>query len=161
METSYAQIVVQSLEPIREGKLLAKNDRYSLLEFPLDEFALQEKALKLSRRLHTLTLSIFNQDDTRLVLAAYRDGEWLEYYDSDPMHLGCRVCSYLETPINTEGGNAENLANLFSIPEKTKALHHWLVKKRGLGFLYEYERHQKLAGLLGIPFVKMPTLSVR
>ncbi len=150
MGTSSAQIVVQSLEP-NLPKLLAQKNGYSLLEFDANENALQAKALELSRSLKTLTLAILNQEDTRLVLAAYQNGEWLEYYDSNPMYLGCRVCSYAEDSINGEGGDALKLTELFGVPEKAKALRHWLVRKPGLGFLYERERLEAIAEILRIP----------
>lgn len=146
MQGSYAQIAVKGLAG------------YSLLEAAPDEDALLAKALALSRERQTLALAILNQDDTRLVLAAYQNGEWLEYYDSNPLYLGCRVCSYAEVSINTEGGNAENWARLFGVPAKAKKLQHWLVRKRGLGFLYEHERLAAIAEILGISL--NPSLSL-
>lgn len=116
-----------------------------------DEDQLQATALELSKCLNTLALAVLNQEDIRLVLALYDKGVWLDYYDSNPMYMGCRVCSYAETSITAEGGNAQSLAAAFGVPERARALGHWLVRRRGLGFMREAERYGAIAGILGIP----------
>lgn len=162
MAASHAQLVVKGsdTETVRDcaatlktkSKVLNHNAKFVVLELEsANEDQVQAAGQELSRCLNTLVLGVLNQEDIRLVLSAYTNGVWQWFYDSNPMYLGCRVCSYAETSITAERGEAQTLAELFGIPEQQKALAHWLVRKRGLGILYESERYAELAKILGIP----------
>lgn len=161
MVASYAQLVVPGSTNTVLGcrralktksKVLGSNNKFVVLGLEsTNEEQVQAAAQGMSGCLNTLVLAVLNQEDIRLVLWAYVNGVWTWFYDSNPMYMGCRVCSYAETSINTEGGEAQTLAELFGIPQQHKALAHWLVRRRGLGILYESERYAELARILGIP----------
>jgi hypothetical protein len=92
-----------------------------------------------------------NLDDELLLLWAFDRGELVFQYDSNPMVLGCPVCSYSSETVPAEFSEVGRLAELFVVPGRTRALKSWLGRKRGLGFLAESERHGQIARLLELP----------
>lgn len=164
MDDSFAHILLRASDAavracLKEARahIAATQDGFVRVQLELiDEDTLQALALELSRCTGSLALAVLGQEEVRLVLALYDKGQWLDYYDSNPMYMGCRVCSYAETSINAEGGNAQNLAAAFGVPERARALGHWLVRRRGLGFMREAERYGAIAEILGIPQSLVP-----
>lgn len=65
-----------------------------------DEF--REIAAALSRRLRAQTLAAMNLNDGLLLLWAFDRGELVFQYDSNPMILGCPVCSYSSEMVSAE-----------------------------------------------------------
>lgn len=120
----------------------------------LDRFARTAQAL--SRKLRTVALAALNVVDELLLLWAYRSGRLVFEYDSNPMVLGCPVCSYSETTVPAQFSEAEELARLLGRPEVARELKSWLVRRRGLGFLTESQRHRHLLELLGLTHSSAP-----
>jgi hypothetical protein len=116
-------------------------------------------AEELSRKLGALVFAAMNLEDDLLLFWVYDRGKQVFVYDSNPMYLGCPVCSYVSETVKPEAGDIERLARLFDHPENARALRSWIYRKRGLGFLQERQRHAEIARLLGLPFtpVEAPT----
>lgn len=163
---SYRQIYLKEVSPqaVREalGERKAEVSSaagYSVvtLEPPTFEtyYAQQDEivplAQELSWKLETLALAVMNLEDDLLLFWAYERGEVVFAYDSNPMYLGCPVCSYVSETVKPEAGDLERLARLFGHPENARALKSWIYRKRGLGFLQERQRHAEIARLLGLP----------
>ena len=108
------------------------------------------QAAEISRNLQTTVLASLNFDDELLMLWAYQRGELVFQYDSNPMVLGCPICSYSETSIPAEVSDVKQLTRLFNRTAATKEIKSWLVRGRGLGFLYERQRHGRVLELLGL-----------
>ncbi|RIH86209.1 hypothetical protein [Calidithermus roseus] len=108
-------------------------------------------AAELSGKLNTLAFAVLNLEEELLLFWAYDRGEQIFAYDSNPMYLGCPVCSYVSETVGPEAGDIEKLAQLFGHPEKARALKSWVGRKRGMGFLRESQRHAEIARLLGLP----------
>lgn len=92
-----------------------------------------------------------NLDDALLLLWAFDKGELALQYDSNPVVLGCPVCSYSSETVTAGISDVGELTGLFSVPEQSRALKSWLGRKRGSGFLGETARHGHVARLLGLP----------
>lgn len=122
---------------------------------PQSHYAQQDEivplAAELSARLSTLAFAVMNLEEELLLLWAYDRGEPVFTYDSNPMYLGCPVCSYLSESVGPQAGDIEKLARLFGHPEKARALRSWIGRRRGLGFVRESQRHAQIARLLGLP----------
>lgn len=114
-----------------------------------DEF--REVAVGLSKRLEAPALAAMNLDDELLLLWAFDKGELVFQYDSNPMVLGCPVCSYSSETVPAEISDVGRLTELFGVPQNTRALRSWLRRGRGLGFLDETSRHRQIVRLLGLP----------
>lgn len=163
---SYRQIYLQEVHPqaVREvlgrrSEAVSSTDGYSVVTLPPPTFetyyAQQDEivplAEELSRKLETLALAVMNLEDDLLLFWVYDRGEQIFAYDSNPMYLGCPVCSYVSEAVKPEAGDIERLARLFGHPENARALKSWIYRKRGLGFLQEQKRHAEIARLLGLP----------
>lgn len=163
---SYRQIYLQEVHPqaVREvlgrrSEAVSSTDGYSVVALPPPTFetyyAQQDEivplAEELSRKLETLALAVMNLEDDLLLFWVYDRGEQIFAYDSNPMYLGCPVCSYVSETVKPEAGDLERLAQLFGHPENARALKSWIYRKRGLGFLQEQKRHAEIARLLGLP----------
>lgn len=98
-----------------------------------------------------------NLEDTVLLFWVYAKGKLVFQYDSNPMYLSCPVCSYCSDTVSAEHGDIEQLSNLMGVPQNSRALKSWLLRKKGLGFLSERERQKKIFQLLGIPLPTPPT----
>ncbi len=107
-------------------------------------------AARLSQALKAPVLEVLNLEDERLLLWAYDRGEPVFAYDSNPMYLGCPVCSYTSERAKPETGEVERLAQLFGQPQVARELRAWLGRRRGLGFVQERQRHSEITRLLGL-----------
>ena len=74
---------------------------------------------------------------------AFEDGVLRVQYDSSPTFATCTIT-------RPEGSDLQLLAELFGVPEQSKAVEQLLLRKRGLGFINETQRLEKLLGLLGL-----------
>jgi len=110
-----------------------------------------ERAAQLSATLHCTALGVVNLEDTALLLWVYHQGRLVFQYDSNPMYLGCPVCSYSSETIGAEVHGLEELCRLRGVPHRAQALRAWLVRRRGLGFLSEHERLERTLALLELP----------
>ncbi len=112
---------------------------------------------QLSRTLDCTALGVVNLEDTALLLWVYHRGQRVFQYDSNPMYLSCPVCSYSSETVGVEMNGLDDLCRLLGVPQRTQAVRTWLVRRRGLGFLCEHERQEKIFQLLGIPLPTPPT----
>jgi hypothetical protein len=156
MGTSYATLTLrdhEGLEPCLNdwGFSLRRQQGFVVVEVNPDEEHVQHQARQLSSCAGQPVVAVLNQDDERLLLWVYVNGSQRHFYDSNPMHLACRVCSYAEFSEGAVGREAEEMARLLGVFEKAKALRSWLGRRRGLGFISERQRHAVIAGLLGLP----------
>jgi hypothetical protein len=117
---------------------------YPELEKPLAELAQQ-----LSGAQGCVALGVACAEEA-LRLWVFAQGQLVFQYDSNPMHLACPVCSYSEDSVGPEMGDVEALCRLFGLKE-ARPLKSWLRRKKGLGFLSEKERFEKVLELLGLP----------
>lgn len=129
---------------------------YPALEMPLENLSSQQDRFaaltaQLSRALGCLALGVVNLEDDTLLIWAYYQGQLVFMYDANPMYLGCRVCSYSSETVGAEIHGLDELCRLLGVAQHTQALRSWLVRRKGLGFLYEQERLEKIFGLLGLP----------
>lgn len=129
---------------------------YPALEMPLENLSSQQDRFaaltaQLSRALGCLALGVVNLEDTALLLWVYHRGQQVFQYDSNPMYLSCPVCSYSSETVSVEMSGLEDLCRLLDIPQHTRAVRSWLVRRRGLGFLSERERLEKILALLKLP----------
>lgn len=106
---------------------------------------------ELSRKLRCTALGAVNLEDAVLLLWVFDRGQPVFEYDSNPMYLSCPVCSYSSDSVTAEYGDLEQLCKLLGVPQNCKALKSWLLRKKGLGFLSERERLEKIFELLGLP----------
>lgn len=106
---------------------------------------------QLSRTLDCTALGVVNLEDTALLLWVYHRGQQVFQYDSNPMYLSCPVCSYSSETVSVEMSGLEDLCRLLGMPQHTRAVRSWLVRRRGLGFLSERERLEKILALLKLP----------
>jgi hypothetical protein len=108
-------------------------------------------AAELSGKLNTLAFAVMNLEEELLLFWAYDRGEPVFAYDSNPMYLGCPVCSYVSETVGPQAGDIERLARLFGQAQEARALRSWIGRRRGLGFSRESQRHAQIARLLGLP----------
>ena len=94
-------------------------------------------------------MGVINNTENRLIFWLYDRGDKLNSLDPTPAYMCCAVCSV----VPAEHADAQALAARFGVPEKAKALKHWMARKRGLGFLNESERHAAIAEILDLPQV--------
>lgn len=156
MGASYATLTLRDnerLEPCLNdrGFSVQRRQGFAVVEVEPDEEHVQRQARGLSSCTGQPVVAVLNQDDERLLLWVYVSGLQRHFYDSNPMHLACRVCSYAEFSEGAVGREAGEMAGLLGVPEKAKALRSWLGRRRGLGFISERQRHAAIAGLLGLP----------
>ncbi len=135
---------------------------YPRIELSLEHLYAQEERFaaltaELSQKLDCTALGLVNLEDAVLLFWVYNRGKPVFQYDSNPMYLSCPVCSYSSETVSAEYGNVEQLCNLLDVPQNSRALKSWLVRKKGLGFLSESERLEKIVALLGLP---LPIASV-
>ncbi|MCL6528139.1 MAG: hypothetical protein K6T57_14855 [Thermaceae bacterium] len=162
---SYATITVKggALEGLQRalramglpGELEAEGLCLGRASPPLERFYQQQEefsaiAASLSKGLEIPLLAAMNLEDELLLLWAFDRGQPVFAYDSNPMVLACRVCSYSSESVPAELGPVEQLAERFGVPERARALKSWLGRRRGLGFLSERERHRRILQLLGL-----------
>ena len=129
---------------------------YPAIELSAEHLYQQEEPFRtltaeLSHQLNCTALGAVNLEDAALLLWVYDRGRPVFAYDSNPMYLGCPVCSYSSDTVSAEYGNVEHLSSLLGVPQNRKALKSWLSRRKGLGFLREQERLEKIFGLLGLP----------
>ncbi|GIW29330.1 MAG: hypothetical protein KatS3mg070_2693 [Meiothermus sp.] len=110
-----------------------------------------ERAAQLSEKLRCTALGVMNLEDTALLLWAYHRGRLVFQYDSNPMYLGCPVCSYSSETVGALVHGLDELCRLRGVPQRQQALRAWLVRRRGLGFMSERERLEKILALLELP----------
>lgn len=135
---------------------------YPQIELSLENLYQQEERFaaltgELSQKLACTALGVVNLEDTVLLFWVYAKGKLVFQYDSNPMYLSCPVCSYCSDTVSAEYGDIEQLSNLLGVPQNSRALKSWLLRKKGLGFLSERERQKKIFQLLGIPLPTPPT----
>ncbi|GEM83697.1 hypothetical protein [Meiothermus hypogaeus] len=132
---------------------------YPKIEMPLENLSSQQDRFaaltaQLSQHLGCTALGVVNLEDDALLVWAYDQGRLVFRYDANPMYLGCRVCSYSSETVGAQIHGLDELCRLLGVPQHTQALRSWLVRRKGLGFLYEQERLEKIFGLLGLPLPK-------
>ncbi len=110
-----------------------------------------ERAAQLSETLHCTALGVMNLEDAALLLWAYHRGRLVFQYDSNPMYLGCPVCSYSSETVGAFVHGLDELCRLRGLPQRQQTLRAWLVRRRGLGFMSERERLEKILALLELP----------
>jgi hypothetical protein len=110
-----------------------------------------ERAAQLSEKLHCTALAVMNLEDAALLLWAYHRGRLVFQYDSNPMYLGCPVCSYSSETVGAFVHGLDELCRLRGLPHRQQTLRAWLVRRRGLGFMSERERLEKILALLELP----------
>ncbi len=103
---------------------------------------LAKKAKSLSEG-GTVALAILEYQGDVLKFWAFKSGLLVVQYDSSPSFATCTI-----TP--PEGDQLENLAELFAVPDQSKAIVQLLKRKRGYGFINERDRLSQLLGLLGL-----------
>lgn len=106
---------------------------------------------QLSSKLKCTALGVMNLEDTALLIWVYHRGRLVFQYDSNPMYLGCPVCSYSSETVGALVHGLDGLCRLRGVPHRQQALRAWLVRRRGLGFLSERERMEKILALLELP----------
>lgn len=155
----------EAVERLVEGSRLrvTLNDVvvYPEIELSLEQLYQQEERFaaltgELSQKLGCTGLGMINLEDAVLLFWVYDKGKLVFHYDSNPMYLSCPVCSYNSDTVSAEYGDVEQLSNLLGVPQNSKALKSWLSRKKGLGFLSEHERQEKIFHLLGLPLPITP-----
>ncbi|WP_337867905.1 hypothetical protein [Meiothermus sp.] len=106
---------------------------------------------QLSKALNCTTLGVMNLEDSALLIWVYHRGRLVFQYDSNPMYLGCPVCSYSSETVGAFVHGLDRLCHLRGVSHHRQALRAWLVRRRGLGFLSERERLEKILALLELP----------
>ncbi len=139
---------------------------YPRIELSLEQLYQQEERFaaltaELSQKLNCTALGLVNLEDAVLLFWVYHEGKPIFQYDSNPMYLSCPVCSYSSETVSAEHGNVEQLCNLLDVPQNSKALKSWLVRRKGLGFLSESERLEKILALLGLPLPVSPVAAYK
>ncbi len=134
---------------------------YPEIELSLEELYQQEERFAaltgdFSQKLGCMGLGAVNLEDAALLFWVYDRGKRVFHYNSNPMYLGCPVCSYSSSTVAAEYGDVEQLSNLLGVPHNSKALKSWLSRRKGLGFLSERERQEKIFHLLGLPLPTTP-----
>jgi hypothetical protein len=104
----------------------------------------------LSRRLACPAIAFLNHDDDILWYQLYGNGELIDEYNSAPDYFDFEAKG---EPSRPAGGDPDKLVQAFGISADTKALEK-VLRTSSLdedGFVFAYERHQALVGLLGMP----------
>jgi hypothetical protein len=110
---------------------------YSTPESPLPA-----RARVLSQGGAALAVQTWEEDMLRLW--AFRDGHLEVEYDASPSAISCTI-----TPPASSGTG--DLATVFGVPESSVAVNKLLTRKKGLGFISETQRLERLLELLGLP----------
>lgn len=111
--------------------------------FISDDSPLPKLAREVSSTLGTVTLAALDWEGDLLKLWALSSGEVVYRYDSNPSYATCTVTSPEQDAPGT-------LAELFGVPEKSRAVGQLLSRRKGLGFISETDRLRQLLGLLGV-----------
>jgi hypothetical protein len=114
-----------------------------------DEEIIAELAARLSGELQCPLLAVYNHDDSILWYRLYVSGELVDDYNSDP---GYFAKSEEESMAAPEGGNARKLCEVFGSTafEEVEGILRSDYLEQG-GCTFAFERHEDLAGALGIP----------
>jgi len=102
----------------------------------------------LSRQLECAAIALLNHDDDVLWYQLYKNGELVDEYNSAPDYFEPEA-----EPSGPAGGDAAKLMQAFGGAADTKELEK-VLRISSLdddGYTFEYERHQALARLLGMP----------
>lgn len=105
---------------------------------------LPDAARQLSAQTKSLTLTHLNWDGEWLKLWAFDHGELAFQFDSNPSFVTCTVSS---PQVDAPGV----LAELFGVPDRTRAVTQLLQRRKGLGFITENQRFDQLLELLNVP----------
>jgi hypothetical protein len=111
--------------------------------FITDDSPLPKLAGEISSTLGTVALAALDWEGDLLKLWAFQDGQIVYRYDSNPSYATCTVTSPEQDAPGT-------LAELFGVPEKSRAVGQLLSRRKGLGFISETDRLRQLLGLLGV-----------
>ncbi len=111
--------------------------------FITDDSPLPKLAQEVSSKLGTATLAALDWEGDLLKLWAFQDGQIAYRYDSNPSYATCTVTS-------PEQDSPGTLAELFNVPEKSRAIGQLLSRRKGLGFINETDRLRQLLALLGV-----------
>jgi hypothetical protein len=106
---------------------------------------IEELSELLSRQLHTYAFTVLDHDDDILVYWLYKNGDQIDYYDSNPHYFDGG-----DTLPSPSGGQAEKLCAAFgstAVAEVEKIL------GEPDGYVFAYERHLDLMKALGFPDV--------
>jgi hypothetical protein len=114
---------------------------YANLESPIPKLAAE-----ISGKLGCVTLGVINWDDDLLRFWAFSSGAFVTTYDSNPSYATCTI-----TPPELEADTGEQLANLYGVPEKAKAIQQVLHRKKGFTFINETQRLEQLFTFLELP----------
>jgi hypothetical protein len=125
------KITDPSLEPQSLLEVI-QTDQHSKL-------AARAKALSLDG----LAVAFLEYESDVLRFWAFLHGVLQVQYDSSPTFATCTIT-------RPEASDLHKLANLFGLPEQSKAVQQLLLRKRGLGFINETQRLEVLLGLLGL-----------
>ena len=133
-EGKYSKLTADQLTP----KTL--NDAWLIsLESPLPS-----AARAISEQTSSLVLAHLNWGGEWLKLWAFHNGDVAFQYDSNPSFVTCTVSS---PDVDAPG----ILAELFGVPDHTRAITQLLSRRKGLGFITETQRFEQLLTLLGVP----------
>lgn len=114
-----------------------------------NEEIIAELAVRLSGELQCPLLAVYNHDDSILWYGLYVSGELIDDYNSAP---GYFAESEQESMAAPEGGNAPKLCEVFgsTAVEQVESILRKGFSDQG-GYTFDFERHEDLAGALGIP----------
>jgi hypothetical protein len=110
--------------------------------FITDDSPLPKLAREVSSTLGTVALAALDWEGDLLKLWAFQSSQIAYRYDSNPSYATCTVTSPEQDAPGT-------LAELFNVPEKSRAIGQLLSRRKGLGFINETDRLQQLLALLG------------
>ena len=110
--------------------------------FITDDSPLPKLAREVSQKLGTVALAALDWEGDLLKLWAFSSGEIAYRYDSNPSYATCTVTSPEQDAPGT-------LAELFNVPEKSRAIGQLLSRRKGLGFISETDRLRQLLEMLG------------
>jgi hypothetical protein len=110
--------------------------------FITDDSPLPKLAREVSSTLGTVALAALDWEGDLLKLWAFQNGQIVYRYDSNPSYATCTITSPEQDAPGT-------LAELFHVPEKSRAVGQLLSRRKGLGFINETDRLRQLMALLG------------
>lgn len=112
-----------------------------------DTRILEDLASELSKRFGCPALAVLNHDDDILWYKLYESGQFVDEYDSAPSYFDPHATE-IAAP---KGGDAQKLCGAFKAEGRSAEVEEILRAPGIVGYLYAAERHQALAGALGIP----------
>jgi hypothetical protein len=111
-----------------------------------DQEVIADLGAKLSAEFRCPVFAVLNHDDDILWYQLYENGKVTDEYDSAPSYFD----SDAETIAPPSGGDAQRLCAAFGGGDEEE-VESILRKESGEGYVFAFERHADLVGVLGIP----------